>query len=93
MLHLLMISASVYDSFVLMSNQNLKTGPVSDPGDFSGIHKPGWCFFPGNVTISPLSVEIGLTALLVVVDREDPKKLLGMVRHNDVLSTHLYQDT
>jgi len=30
---------------------------------------------------------------LVVVDKDDPKKLLGMVRHNDVLSTHLYQDT
>jgi Kef-type K+ transport system membrane component KefB/predicted transcriptional regulator len=30
---------------------------------------------------------------LVVVDKNDPKKLLGMVRHNDVLSTHLYQDT
>jgi hypothetical protein len=29
---------------------------------------------------------------LVVVDKNDPKKLLGMVRHNDVLSTHLYQD-
>jgi CBS domain-containing protein len=30
---------------------------------------------------------------LVVVDKNDPKKLLGMVRHNDVLSTHLYKDT
>ncbi len=30
---------------------------------------------------------------LVVVDKDDPKKLLGMVRHNDVLSTHLYQGT
>ncbi len=28
---------------------------------------------------------------LVVVDKDDPKKLMGMVRHNDVLSTHLYQ--
>jgi CBS domain-containing protein/Kef-type K+ transport system membrane component KefB len=30
---------------------------------------------------------------LVVVDKDDPQKLVGMVRHNDVLSTHLYQDT
>ncbi len=30
---------------------------------------------------------------LVVVDKDDPKRLLGMVRHNDVLSTHLYKGT
>jgi len=29
---------------------------------------------------------------VVVVDRDDPKRLVGMVRHNDILSTHLYQD-
>ncbi len=47
------------------------------------------------------SIETAMKALkkhpsdtwLVVVDKDDPKKLLGMVRHNDVLSTHLYQDT
>jgi CBS domain-containing protein len=46
------------------------------------------------------SIETAMEALkkhpgntwLVVVDKNDPKKLLGMVRHNDVLSTHLYQD-
>ncbi len=30
---------------------------------------------------------------LVVVDKDDPKKLLGMVRQNDVLSTHMYQES